>query len=133
MGKCLGVVVQVSMGFRVLWPVGGYDTVVETDGAVLQGTVTFQGSTPEPKEFELRLSPGRMFCGALSNRDGDRFLKEVHVGRGGGLKDIVVVMEGLQSGKPFTFTNAQVEANVLPASFLRSGEGGDEASECATG
>lgn len=112
MGLCLGVVVQVSMGFGFLWPASAYDTVVVADGAVLRGTVTFQGTAPEPKEFELRRYPDRMFCGALSDGDGHRFLKEVNVGRGGGLKDVVVVVEGVQSGKPFIFTNAQVEANV---------------------
>ena len=111
-GLCLGVAVQVSMGFGVLWPASAYDTVVVTDGAVLRGTVTFQGTAPEAKEFELRRYPDRMFCGALSDGDGHRFLKEVNVGQGGGLKDVVVVVEGVQSGKPFTFTNAQVEANV---------------------
>ena len=111
-GLCFGVVVQVSMGFGVLWPANAYDTVVVTDGAVLRGTVTFQGAAPEAKEFELRRYPDRMFCGALSDGDGHRFLKEVNVGPGGGLKDVVVVVEGVQSGKPFTFTNAQVEANV---------------------
>lgn len=112
MGLCLGVVVQVSMGFGVLWPASAYDTVAVTDGAVVRGTVTFKGTAPEPKEFELRRYPDRMFCGALSDGNGHRFLKEVTVGRGGGLKDVVVVVEGVQSGKPFTFTNAQVEANV---------------------
>ena len=111
-GLCLGVAVQVSMGFGVLWPASAYDTVVVTDGAVVRGTVTFNGTAPEPKEFELRRSPDRVFCGALSDGDGHRFLKEVNVGQGGGLKDVVVVVEGVQSGKPFTFTNAQVEANV---------------------
>ena len=111
-GLCLGVVVQVSMGFGVLWPASAYDTVVVTDGAVLRGTVTFQGTAPEPKEFELRRYPDQVFCGALSDGNGHRFLKEVNVGQSGGLKDVVVVVEGVQSGKPFTFTNAQVEANV---------------------
>jgi hypothetical protein len=111
-GLCLGVVVQVSMGFGVLWPASAYDTVVVTDGAVLRGTVTFQGTAPEPKEFELRRYPDQVFCGALSDGDGHRFLKEVNVGQGSGLKDVVVVVEGVQSGKPFTFTSAQVEANV---------------------
>ena len=106
MGLFLGVVVQVSMGFGVLWPASAYDTVVVTDGAVLRGTVTFQGTAPEPKEFELRRYPDRIFCGALSDGDGHRFLKEVNVGQGGGLKDVVVV-EGVQSGKPFTFTNGR--------------------------
>jgi hypothetical protein len=112
MGLCLGVVVQVNMGFGALWPASAYDTVVVKDGAVLRGTVTFAGAVPEPKEFELRRYPDQVFCGALSDGDGHRFLKEVNVGQGGRLKDVVVVVEGVQSGKPFTFTNAQVEANV---------------------
>jgi hypothetical protein len=111
-GLCLGVLVQVSMGLGVLGPASAYDTVVVKDGAVLRGTMTFQGTAPAPKEFELRRYPDQVFCGALSDGDGHRFLKEVHVGQGGGLKDVVVVVEGVQSGKPFTFTNAQVEANV---------------------
>ncbi len=73
---------------------------------------------PEPKEFELRRYPDQVFCGALSDGNGHRFLKEVHVGQGGGLKDVVVIVEGVQSGKPFTFTNAQVEPTC--ASFFPS-------------
>ncbi len=112
MGLCLGAVIHVSTGVGVLSPAGAYDTVVVTNGAVLRGTVTFQGTVPESKEFELRRYPDRMFCGALSDGDGHRFLKEVNVGQDGGLKDVVVVVEGVRSGKPFNFTNAQVEANV---------------------
>ena len=112
MGLCLGAVVHVSMGFGVLWPAHAYDTAAVTDGAVLRGRVTFQGTAPEPKEFELRRYPDLVFCGALSDGNGLRFLKEVTVGRDGGLKDAVVVVEGIQSGKPFAFTDAQVEANI---------------------
>jgi len=112
MGLCLGVVAYLCMGIGVLWPASAYDTVVVKDGAVVRGTVTFQGAVPAPKEFELQRYPDRGFCGALSDGEGHRFLKEVNVGQGGGLKDVVVVVEGVQSGKPFTFTNAQVEANV---------------------
>jgi hypothetical protein len=83
-----------------------------TDGAVVRGIVTFKGTVPEPKKFELRRYPDQMFCGALSDGNGHRLLKEVNVGESGGLKDVVVVVEGVQSGKPFTFTDAQVEANV---------------------
>ena len=38
MGLCLGAVVHLSMEL----PSSAYDTVVVTDGAVLQGTVTFE-------------------------------------------------------------------------------------------
>ena len=112
MGLCFGVIVHACMGFGVLGPASAYETVIVTDGAVLQGMVTFQGTAPAPKEFELRRYPDLVFCGALSDGDGHRFLKEVNVGQGGGLKDVVVVVEGVQRGKPFTFTNAQIEANV---------------------
>ena len=111
-GLCIGVVVHVSVGLGVLAPARAYDTLVVTNGAVVQGTVTFQGAVPAPKKFELQRYPDRGFCGALSDGDGNRFLKEVNIGQGGGLKDVVVVVEGVQNGKPFTFTNAQVEANV---------------------
>lgn len=89
-----------------------YDAVPVTDGAVVKGTVTFKGTIPDPKGFELRRYSDRAFCGALSDGDGYRFLKEVNVGRAGGLKDVVLVVEGVRQGKPFTSTDAQVEANV---------------------
>ena len=80
-GLCLGVVAYACMEFSILELASAYNTVVVTDGAVLRGTVTFQGAAPEPKEFELRRYPDRMFCGAFSDGDGHRFLKEVNVGR----------------------------------------------------
>lgn len=78
----------------------------------MRGKVTFNGSVPGPKEFELRRYPDRVFCGALSDGEGFRGLKEVNVGADGGLRDAVVVIEGVQKGKPFAFVEAQVEANV---------------------
>ena len=112
MGLCLGVVAHACMGLGVLGTALAYDTVVVKDGAVLRGTVTFQGTVPEPKEFELRRYPDRAFCGAISDGEGNRLLKEVNIGQSGGLKDVVVVVEGVQGGKPFTFTNARIESDV---------------------
>ena len=89
-----------------------YEAGAVTDGAVVRGTVLLKGAAPEPKEFELRRYPDRVFCGALSNGDGYRLLKEVNVGAEGGLKDVVIVVEGVQKGKPFATVDAQVEANV---------------------
>ena len=89
-----------------------YESRVVTEGATLRGNVLFKGSVPAPKEFEMRRYPDQVFCGALSDGNGNRLLKEVTVGGGGGLKDVVVVVEGVESGKPFTFTDAKVEANV---------------------
>lgn len=89
-----------------------YETGAVTEGAVVRGTVTLKGAVPEPKSFELRRYPDRVFCGALSNGDGYRVFKEVLTGEQGGLKDVVIVVEGVQKGKPLTTTEAQIEANV---------------------
>ena len=89
-----------------------YETAAVTDGGIVRGTVSFKGAAPDPKEFELRRYPDRVFCGALSNGDGHRLIREVNVGAAGGLKDVVIVVEGVQKGKPFAFDEAQVEANV---------------------
>lgn len=107
-GMALGTLVAVAAPIEA----GAYDAVAVTEGATLQGRVSFKGNVPEPKEFELRRYPDRVFCGALSNGDGYRLFKDVNVGTDGGLKDVVVVIEGVTTGKPFDFTEAQVEANI---------------------
>ena len=119
MGLSLGVFVQVSMGLGVLGPASAYDTVVVKDGAVLRGTMTFQGKAPAPKEFELRRYPDQVFCGALSDGDGHRFLKEVHVGQGGGLKDVVVVVEGSAGREAVHLYECPGRSQRVPVSSLR--------------
>lgn len=89
-----------------------YESVPVTNGGTVQGKVSLKGSQPPPKEFELRRYPDRTFCGLISDGKGNRLLHEVIVGQNGGLKDVVVVVEGVQKGKPFTFTGAQVEASI---------------------
>lgn len=89
-----------------------YETVPVTNGGTLQGKVLFKGTPPPPKVFELWRFPDKVFCGGISDEKGLRLLREVIVGQDGGQKDVVVVIEGVKKGKPFTFTSAQMEANV---------------------
>lgn len=89
-----------------------YETVPVTNGGTLQGKVMFKGTPPPPKVFELWRFPDKSFCGGISDEKGLRLLREVITGQDGGLKDVVVVIEGIQKGKPFTFTSAQMEANI---------------------
>jgi hypothetical protein len=91
---------------------GAYESGTVENGAVVRGKVTFTGTVPDPKEFDLRRSPDREFCSAVSDGNGHRLLKEVTIGPEGGLKDVVVVLEGIERGKPFTFTDAEMEASL---------------------
>ena len=99
----------MSMGMAGL--AGAYESVPVTDGGALQGKVLFKGTPPPPQVFELWRFPDRTFCGGISEK-GRRLLREVIAGPDGGLKDVVVVIEGIQKGKPFTFESAKMEANV---------------------
>lgn len=106
----VGVPAIMTFGFSA--HAGAYESATVTEGAVVQGKITFKGTVPDPKEFELRRYADEVFCGALSDGKGIRFLKEVNIGGDRGLKDVVVVVEGIQRGKPFTFTDAKMEANI---------------------
>ena len=100
----------LSMGMTGL--AGAYESVPVMNGGVLKGKVMFKGTPPPPKVFELWRFPDKVFCGGISDEKGLRLLREVIAGQDGGLKDVVVVIEGVKKGKPFTFTSAHMEANV---------------------
>ena len=92
--------------------VWGYEEVTVLEGGTLSGRVTLSGATPLPHQFELRRSPDRTFCGAPSDGSGYRLLREVAVDARGGLKDVVVTIEGIDKGKPFQLHEAKIEANI---------------------
>jgi hypothetical protein len=88
-----------------------YETIPVTNGGAIQGKVMLKGMPPPPKVFELWRFPDKTFCGGISE-NGRRLLREVIAGQDGGLKDVVLVIEGIQKGKPFTFASAQMDANI---------------------
>lgn len=111
--------IQISMMAlcvsSVMWAGTGsaaYEPGAVADGATVRGKVMLKGNVSEPKQFELRRYPDRVFCGTLSNGEGFREMTEVMAGADGGLKDVVIVIEGVQKGKPFAGQAAQVEAKT---------------------
>ncbi len=69
-----------------------YEVVDVRDGGAIQGKVTFSGTVPEPQHFEVEKNPE--VCG------DQRSLMKVEA-QNGFLKGAVVILEGLESGKPF--------------------------------
>lgn len=100
------------MGALAEMPAWGYEAVTVSDAGTLSGIVTLSGEAPLPQRFELRRSPDRTFCGALSDGSGYRLLREVATDAQGGLKDVVVTIEDIAKGKPFSLEEAKIEANV---------------------
>jgi len=111
-GLTLAAWAHIVMAGALQTDAWAYQSETVTNGATLQGTITFTGTVPAPKSFEMRRYYDRDYCAVLSDGKGHRLLKEVNVGSDGGLKDVVVVVEGIEKGKPFTFTDAEVEASL---------------------
>lgn len=92
--------------------VWAYESEPVVEGATVRGTVTFIGTVPAPKEFELRRYLDHEYCSQLSDGHGYRLMRELTVRSDGGLKDVLVMVEGVERGKPFPFTDARVEASL---------------------
>jgi hypothetical protein len=105
---CVAVVLITGLRTEAV----AYESAPVVDGATVRGTVTFTGTVPEPKDFELRRYQDREFCETVSDGKGHRLLHEVTIGPDGGLKDVVVLVEGIEKGKLFAFTDAKVEASL---------------------
>lgn len=109
-----------TMTHKTLWwsfvflavaaPVFAYEVIDVAEGGVVQGTVTLSGPVPEPKGFNLITFPDPAYCGRISNGKGWRLLYDFVVGADRGLKDAVVLLEGVRSGKPFDLSVPLIEA-----------------------
>ncbi len=103
LGLGLGAVIGVS-------GVDAYEEASVTDEGTLVGIVTLKGGKPVPRGFNLVTFPDPLYCGRVSNGQGWRLLPEFTVGENQGLKDVVVMLVGIEKGKPFKFQEPQIEA-----------------------
>ncbi len=69
-----------------------YEVAPVREGGMIHGTVTFSGTSPAPLQFDVEKNPE--VCGS------QRSLVKVEV-QDGLLKGAVVILEGIESGKPF--------------------------------
>jgi len=87
-----------------------YEVVEVRDGGTITGHVTLEGRVPAPKGFNLVIYPDPEYCGRISNGNGWRLLHDFVVDQHGGLKDVVVMLEGVTAGKAFDVSVPRVEA-----------------------
>ena len=104
---CLALVVWL---FQVVPSVSAYDIVDVQHGGSLEGRVTLSGAVPDPKAFNLITFPDPTYCGRISNGKGWRLLRDFIVNAESGLKNAVVLLEGVESGKPFDLSVPLIEA-----------------------
>ncbi|TAL09961.1 MAG: carboxypeptidase regulatory-like domain-containing protein [Nitrospirae bacterium] len=111
MQRGLGLIASVGLGLNVtVSVVFAYQEAPVIDGGTLSGKVTLAGGKPVPRGFNLVTFPDPVYCGRISNGHGFRLLKEFTVAEDRGVKDVVVMLTGIEKGKPFPFQSPQIEA-----------------------
>ena len=107
--------------------VRGYEVKEIAGGGTVQGTVTLSGAVPDPKAYNLVIFPDPEYCGRISNGNGWRLLRDFLVNEQGEVRNVVVLLEGVTEGKPFSLSVPRVEARdcrFLPfTTVVRSGHG----------
>jgi len=119
-GLCLILSIPVSS----VW---GYKVKEIDGGGTVRGTVTLSGAVPDPKAYNLVIFPDPEYCGRISNGNGWRLLRDFLVNEQGRVMNVVVLLEGVTEGKPFSLSVPRVEARDCRFSpfttVVRSGHG----------
>jgi hypothetical protein len=110
-GLCALVGTVALMSWAPVWAdeEGGYKEAPVANGGSISGKITFKGTPPPPKEFDLSKFPQPGFCGKDSDGKGHRLLHEVTVNNGL-LADVVVAIGEVPAGKPFKLEATEVKA-----------------------
>ena len=119
-----GLCVVLSIPASSLW---GYEVKEIAGGGTVRGTVTLSGKVPDPKAYNLVIFPDPEYCGRISNGNGWRLLRDFLVNEQGQVMNVVVLLEGVTEGKPFSLSVPRVEARDCRFSpfttVVRSGHG----------
>jgi len=109
MGKFRFVMAAVAaIGFAVAPAAFGYEEAAVSDGGAITGKISFKGKVPDPQHFLVLKNPD--VCGK------ERDFPFVRV-KDGALQNVVVVIEGIEKGKPFTHAPTEFigkECTFLP-------------------
>ncbi len=106
-----------------------YEVIHVEAGGTIKGIVTLNGATPSPKAYNLITFPDPEYCGRISDGKGWRLLKDFVVNNRHELQGVVVVVEGVDAGKPFTLSIPKIEARdcqFLPFTTVVRSEHGIE-------
>jgi hypothetical protein len=88
-----------------------YQEIAVTDGGTIAGTVTLIGEVPHPKGYNLTTLPDPVYCGRISDGRGWRLLQPFRVGERGAFRQVIVFIDSIDKGKPFTvFVPPRIEA-----------------------
>jgi len=89
---------------------GAYQEIKVTNGGTIRGKVTILGEKPRPMAFNLVTIPDPVFCGTISTGTGWRLVEDFIIGPNRELKDVVVMLKDIKSGKSFKIPKVKIES-----------------------
>src|ERR1043166_5512482 len=97
--QTVGVLLAVTAAWCWSGTVEAYEETTVPSGGALTGTISLSGEVPRPKGYNLVTFPDPVYCGRISDGRGWRLLQAFQVGDQQGLRDVVVLIEGVERGK----------------------------------
>ena len=91
-------------------PAWSYEEITVTDGGTIRGKVTITGEKPRPMAFNLVTIPDPVFCGTISTGTGWRIVEDFIIGPDKSLKDVVVFLKDVNTGKAFNMPKVRIES-----------------------
>lgn len=101
MWRCLVVICAGIVSLALVQGAEAYEEMSVADGGTLTGTVLLDGKVPGPKGYNLTTLPDAIYCGRISDGRGWRLLQPFNAGPNGEFRQVVVLLEDIEKGKPF--------------------------------
>lgn len=111
MRRTLIVTCAFALSLALVPVAAAYEEIAVVKGGALAGTVLLVGKVPTPKGYNLTTLPDAVYCGRISDGRGWRLLQPFNAGPNGEFRQVVVLLEDIEKGKPFgEYTPPRIEA-----------------------
>ena len=87
-----------------------YEVSTGFNGGHLSGSVRLVGPIPDPKRYNLVVSPDPYYCGRVSDGRGWRLSPTVHLRSNQGAPNVIVYLQDIASGKPIDSQSQTIKA-----------------------
>lgn len=105
------VVCAFTVSLALVSVAAAYEEIAVVKGGALAGTVLLDGKVPTPKGYNLTTLPDAVYCGRISDGRGWRLLQPFNTGPNGEFRQVVVLLEDIEKGKPFReYSPPRIEA-----------------------
>ena len=111
MRRTLIVACAFAVSVALVPVAAAYEEITVVKGGALAGTVLLAGKVPRPKGYNLTTLPDAVYCGRISDGRGWRLLQPFNAGPNGEFRQVVVLLDDIEKGKPFgEYSPPRIEA-----------------------